>query len=353
MTLAAAFAVVLAAYYWRRRGNRRATGGLQASSDVPPRKSPLTVRAAAFDEPGLKDAVMSRMLDGQNDFLSFAWDIFGAKSTWSVFRADFGDLAAGVFMAFDMGRGSAFLNGLRTDGNLRRGGVATAIIRHIDVEMAKRGFTSIGMATVNTNTPMMTLCERKLGLVPVPFRMCQCGDRSDTRMRRAKLVEVPSERYKCLQSLKALTTFINASDYARCSKGLMMDVPGQFRALNAAEVEARLQARQVYAIGTMARLEALAIVGANWSGPNPCVCFVAGASVAATHEMLDELRCLVPADHPDGASAAEVCGYLPVGCAAYEAAANRTPLPSKLAWYCPRETLEMVMQWEAGTLPQA
>ena len=46
-----------------------------------------------------------------------------------------------------------------------------------------------------------------------------------------------------------------------------------------------------------------------------------------------------------------VSGYLPKGSEAYRMADEKTKLPGAgEAWYCPRETLELVMQWEAGTL---
>ena len=66
--------------------------------------------------------------------------------------------------------------------------------------------------------------------------------------------------------------------------------------------------------------------------------------------MMDNLRTLIPTDHPKGPAAAEVFGYMPLGCAAYELAANKEALPSGAAFYCPRETLQMVFEWRAGSL---
>ena len=51
------------------------------------------------------------------------------------------------------------------------------------------------------------------------------------------------------------------------------------------------------------------------------------------------------------ASAVEVFGYMPVGCAAYDAAAQKTPIGAGGEhWYCPRETRQLVMEWTAGSL---
>ena len=145
--LAGAAAVALAAYFRQRR---RAAG----SSELKAPSHEITVTVGTMDDPELKKAVMGRMLDGEKDFLKFAWDMF-KSDTWTLFRADMNGEPVGIFLALDMGRGSAFLNGLRTDPAVRRRGVATKIIRHIDRELASRGFSSIGMATVSTNAPML------------------------------------------------------------------------------------------------------------------------------------------------------------------------------------------------------
>merc|ERR1719183_946056 len=101
-------------------------------------------------------------------------------------------------------------------------------------------------------------------------------------------------------------------------------------------------------LGDFDAIEAVAIVGSSWMGPNPCLCFIAGVGDAATAALMDDLRTLIPADHPKGPEAAEVFGYLPLGCAAYEMAADKKPLPSGETnfFYCPRETLEMMAEWE-------
>ena len=132
-------------------------------------------------------------------------------------------------------------------------------------------------------------------------------------MRLARVVEPPTDRFRHLQLLKALGAFVDASDYTRCSNGLMQDGPGQFRTLDASELEARLAARQIYAIGAITSLDALAIVAPTpWFGPNPIVCFLAGRDASSTMAMLDDLRCLIPAEHPRGPAAAEVSGHTPV-----------------------------------------
>ena len=252
---------------------------------------------------------------------------------------------AAIFLSFDQGRGEAFLNGLRTDPDIRRMGVATAIIQGMDADLKRKGVCAIRMATTSLNTPMITLCKSKLNLEPVQFRMCQCNARNDGPMR-ATLVGDNAD-------VDALYSFCAQSDYFKHSHGMCQDGPGQFRAFTKAELAARIAIGNVYVLAGATRpdlpspIAALAVVGKSPMGPNPLVAFIAGDAVG---EMMDALRCLIPADHPSGPSAAEVFGYLPVGCAAYEMAAQKTALPSGAEWYCPRETLQLVMEWRAGSL---
>ena len=105
----------------------------------------------------------------------------------------------------------------------------------------------------------------------------------------------------------------------------------------------------MYVLGSLDKIEALAIMGNSPLGPNPMVAFLAG-NASALPALMDELRALIPANHPKGVEAVEVFGYLPVGCAAYALSESKAVLPSGEHWYCPRETLQLVMQWQAGTL---
>ena len=103
-----AVAAALAVYYYLRR-----------------RRTPC-VRRAAFDAE-IKDALLTRMLDGENDFMKWAFDMFAKEPRWSLYRCDLDGIAVGIFMAFDQGRGEAFLNGLRTDAAVwGLGGVRSA-----------------------------------------------------------------------------------------------------------------------------------------------------------------------------------------------------------------------------------
>ena len=92
------------------------------------------------------------------------------------------------------------------------------------------------------------------------------------------------------------------------------------------------------------------MVAKSWAGPNPILAYISG-SKAGVGALLDDLRTLIPHDHPKGPSAAEVFGYLPVGCEAYAHADKKAALPSGCHFYCPRETLQLVASWRAGTLP--
>ena len=214
--------------------------------------------------------------------------------------------------------------------------MGSGLLRAIDSELAKKGFSHIRQAVVSTNAPMKALCSR-FSLEFVSFRMCQCGERSIEPMRALR-VHAPAA---------ALMEFIVESDYYKLSQGMMLTRPGQFKALSREELEARVGLGNVYILGSLTAIQAVAIIGASGWGPNPCICFAAGAKVA---ELMDDMRCLIPADHPRGAGAAELFGYLPLGSAAYKLAAEKVVLPSGTNFYCPRETLEMVTEWKAGTL---
>ena len=312
------------------------------------KKKCITVRAAPFDEE-VKVHVLARLLDGPNDFLKWAWDMFAKGEGWTLFRADLEDgNPVGIFLAKDQGRDEAFLNGLRTDPTARRHGVGTAIIRGIDKALAAKGFKFIRMATTSANDPMKALCARKLGLTFVPYRMCQCNAREAKAMATA--IKLPPEVADDESSIGKLHAFIQASDYYACSQGTHMDGPGQFRSLDRHTLVDAVRGGQAYLLGSCDAIGALAFVlQPSPFGPNAMVRFIAGPRVAT---LMDELRYLIPADHPKGPQAAEIFGYLPVGCAAYELSAAKVPLgAAKEAWYCPRETLELVMEWKAGTLP--
>ena len=188
----------------------------------------------------------------------------------------------------------------------------------------------------------------KLGLEIIPFRMCQCNA---IKGGACEAAVVPAESSP--EVVDKLLAFVQASDYYKLSKGLMMDGPGQFRRLTRAELEARLKSGMVRTLGSPASgIEALAIVGPSIMGPNAMVSFIAATGSKKVMQLMDTLRCLIPTDHPRGPSAAETFGYLPVGCAAYALADEKTPLNSQggESWYCPRETRQLVMEWKAGSL---
>ena len=302
------------------------------------------VRRAPLDAE-IKEAVISRMLDGDNDFMQWAWSFFAENPAWTLYRCDLDGRAAGVFLSLDQGRGEAFLNGLRTDDTIRRRGVATRIIRWMDADLAASGFKRIRMATTSANTPMLTLCKEKLGLAVIPFRMCQCDCRSEGPIDRATCVTPTAAELPAW--LDALQAFVEQSDYYKLSQGIIQDGPGQFREATRAELESRLAEKLVYVLGSREKIEALAIMGNSPLGPNPMVAFLAG-NATALPALMDELRALIPANHPKGP--VEVFGYLPIGCAAFALSESKAVLPSGEHWYCPRETLQLVMQWEAGTL---
>ena len=73
-----------------------------------------------------------------------------------------------------------------------------------------------------------------------------------------------------------------------------------------------------------------------------------GLSQSAVRLLMGELRTLLPTEQPDKAKKVEVSGYLPLGSHSYEMAASKVD-----TWYCPRETLELVMGWKAGSLNAA
>jgi len=205
-------AAILYYYYYQRR--QRAPPG-------------VVVGPQPFDD-ATKAAVMGRMKDGEKDFLGFVWDMWKREDSWTLYRADLDGSAAGVFFAHSQGRDEYFLNGLRTDATIRRRGIATALIRGMDADLAAKGADCIRMATTSQNDPMLTLCKTRLHLEPIKFRMCQCNALSSAPMRATKAKA---------EMLDALWAFVTSSDYFEKAKGLMQAGPGQFRGLTRAALE--------------------------------------------------------------------------------------------------------------------
>ena len=319
----------------------------------------LRVYAGAFED-DLKTAVREKINDGEKDWLPSYWDMFKSSPAWTCYRADLRGVPAAIFMAYDQGRGEAFLNALRTDPAIRRGGIATSLIRGMDKDLASKGFTYLRMATTSANEPMKNLCQAKFGLEFVPFRWCQTSERPMNAQVMTHAVKLdpammPAGTAEREKTLRALWALVQSSDYYAATKGMMMDVPGQFKSLNEAELEVRLDKGQCYVVGEEAgpsssdsAPQALAIIGPDWEGPNLCLCFVGGSSQSAVRLLMGELRTLLPTEQPDEAKKVEVSGYLPLGSHSYEMAASKVD-----TWFCPRETLELVMGWKAGSLNPA
>lgn len=242
----------------------------------------------------------------------------------------------GAFSSFDQGHGDAFLNGLRTDADARRKGVATALIKGIDADLAARGYKSIRFATTSHNEPMIALTN-KLGLNFRPHKMCRCGARSERPMRATRLKPSADELPAAVASLWA---FVQTSDQYKLSGGMMHSRTIQFAACAPPTIEALVKAGGAYILGPLSAPTALALVTPSETGPNSILSFAAGPAV---DELLDDLCTLIP---PGG----EIWAYWPVGSAAYELAIAQTRLPSGARFYCPRDTEQLVTEWEAGSL---
>ena len=133
----------------------------------------LRVYAGAFED-DLKTAVREKINDGEKDWLPSYWDMFKSSPAWTCYRADRQGVPAAIFMAYDQGRGEAFLNALRTDPAIRRGGIATSLIRGMDKDLASKGFTYLRMATTSANEPMIRSISR----------MPRCQERNKIWRRR-------------------------------------------------------------------------------------------------------------------------------------------------------------------------
>lgn len=182
----------------------------------------------------------------------------------------------------------------------------------------------------------------------LPPAVCQCNVRADRPLRASKVPDTPPV-------VDALFEWVQSSDYYRLTGGQVQAGPGQFRELTRDELARCCASGEVIYHGASGPTNpaAVAILGKGAFGPNPVLRFIAGVDDAAVDAMLDDLRSLIPTEHPRGPSAVEVFGYLPVGCSACRAAADRRPLPSaddKAVWYCPRETLQLALTWKAGSL---
>lgn len=338
----------------RKRSQPEVLPSAPSAPAAPDMAGVVTVRVYPFDDE-IKEAVMARMLDGENDFLPRAWEMFSKNPKATLFRADLDGRAVGVFFSIDQGRGEAFLNGLRTDSTVRRKGIATNIIRFIDAEHGHRGFTHIRLATVSNNDPMISLCQDKLGLSFTQFKFCVASERSEGPGRLIRLDPTPEELSSVVDKLEKV---VMDSEYLQKSSGMLMSSPGQFRRMDRAEIEERVTSKHVVILGSMDSVESirgLAILSPSPWGNFMSVHFLAGPDLAET---MDELRVFVPpranpdkTPAPPGPGMIEgVGGYMPIGSQAYEFCMNKTPLPFGAFWECPRPTMENVTGWVPGTL---